>query len=167
MKLICHADHYDELIEKLKPYHDLNIVVIEQGEIYEGVGYQFDYQHIDQLIQYLEKLKSKQMLVGYHHQRKYILPIQKIVYIEGMSKECYLHTMDEEYLSEYKLYELEALLEGTSLIRISKSMIVNLCYIDYLQVEANMKYGLYMKSNVKLTLSRKYVKAFKKKIGMR
>lgn len=167
MKLICHQNHYNELSEKLKPYQDINIVLIEQGEKYEGIGYQFDYQHIDQLIQYLEKLKSKQRLVGYHHQRLYTLPIEKIVYIEGMSKECYLHTMNEEYLSQYKLYELETLCEGTSLIRISKSMIVNICYIDYIQIEANMKYGLYMKSNIKLTLSRKYVKAFKKKIGMR
>ena len=167
MKIICRLNHKNELREKLKSYQNLNIVLIEHGETYEGIGYHFDYQHLDQLIQYLERLKAKQMLVGYQHERKYILSIQKIVYIEGMSKECYLHTMDEEYLSEYKLYELEDLFEGTSLIRISKSMIVNLCYIDYLQVEAYMKYGLYMKSKVKLTLSRKYVKAFKKKIGMR
>lgn len=167
MKLICQKEHQEILKEKFKAYEDIDIVLVEYGEHYEGMAYYFDYHHIEELLRYLEGLKHKKLLVGYQNERMYLIEIGDIVYIEGLSQDCYLYTKDQEYVSEYKLYELEELLQGTSLIRISKSIIVNLCYIHYIQSEPNMKYGLYMVTNVKLTLSRKYVPTFKEKIGKR
>ncbi len=167
MKLICYPNHEIELLEILKNYMDIDIVLVEKGMNYEGLAYLFDKEHIHELIQYLEKLKSERNIVGYKHKRMYLISIDDIEYIEGFSKECYIHTLDDEYQSEYKLYELEEMLQGTSFIRISKSILVNLCFIDYILTEANMKYGLYMKSHMKLTLNRKYVLAFKQKIGKR
>lgn len=167
MKLICKKENRKLLIEKLKAYEDLDIVLVEYGESYEGMSYQFDINHLDKLVNYLKELKQRGHLIGYQNDRMYSVLVHDIVYIEGLSKECYFFTEDQEYLSEYKLYELEEKLAGTSIIRISKSMLVNICFIEYIQAEANMKYGLYMKNNIKLTLSRKYVQAFKKKIGKR
>lgn len=167
MKLICHSYHEKELLEILKDYMDIDIVLVEKGRNYEGLAYLFDEEHIHELIQYLEKLKLKRNIVGYKHKRMYLISIDDIEYIEGFSKECYIHTLDDEYQSEYKLYELEDMLQGTSFIRINKSMLVNLCFIDYILTEANMKYGLYMRSHIKLTLNRKYVLTFKQKIGKR
>lgn len=167
MKLICYPNHEIELLETFKNYMDIDIVLVEKGMNYEGLAYLFDKEHIHELIQYLEKLKSKRNIVGYKHKRMYLISIDDIEYIEGFSKECYIHTLDDEYQSEYKLYELEEMLQDTSFIRISKSILVNLCFVDYILTEANMKYGLYMKSHMKLTLNRKYVLAFKQKIGKR
>lgn len=167
MKLICKKDHQEILSQLLKPYEDIDIVLVEQGLLYEGLSYQFQYEHIDECIQYLNELKNKQMLSGYKNERINLITINQIVYIEGLSRECYIHTMDEEYASKERLFELEEKLQGTSFIRISKSIIVNINYIDYLLPEANMRYGIYMKSKVKFTLSRKYMKDFKRKIQMR
>lgn len=167
MRLICYPHHEKELLKILKDYMDIDIVLVEKGMNYEGLAYLFDEKHIHELIQYLEKLKSKRNIVGYKHKRMHLISIDDIEYIEGFSKECYIHTLDDEYQSEYKLYELEEILQGTSFIRISKSILVNLYFIDYILTEANMKYGLYMKSHIKLTLNRKYVFAFKQKIGKR
>lgn len=167
MKLICKEEHRKLLLEKLKEYEDLDIVFVEYGESYEGMGYQFDINHLDNLMKYLKELKDQEYLIGYQNERMYRIAVNNVLYIEGLSKECYLVTLTDEYKSEYKLYELEEKLQGTSFIRISKSMLVNIYFIDYIQAEMNMKYGLYMKNNMKLTLSRKYVSDFKKKIGKR
>lgn len=167
MKLICYKEHQEELNRILERYQDLDIVLVEQGLTYEGLSYQFHYDFLDELLSYLETLKNKTSLVGYQKGRMYPLLIDDIVYIEGFSRECYIHTIDEEYESQYKLFEIESILEGTSLIRISKSIIVNINHIHYILPETNMRYGIYMRSHVKLILSRKYLKDFKKKIGMR
>lgn len=167
MKLICRDEHRLFLEERLKAYEEMDIVLVENGEYYEGLSYNFDMNHLDSLLKYLENKKKHKTIVGYIDERMYPVMIDDIVYIEGYSKDCYFYTMDQEYLSDYKLYEIEEMLQGTSFIRISKSMLVNICFIQYMKAEVNMKYGLYMKSNVKLTLSRKYVNDFKRKIGKR
>lgn len=167
MKLICRDEHRHFLEAKLKIYEDMDIVLVESGEYYEGLSYSFDINHLDSLLKYLKNLKQQKMIIGYINERMYPIMIDDIVYIEGFSRECYFYTMDKEYLSDYKLYEIEEKLQGTSFIRISKSMLVNICFIQYMKAEVNMKYGLYMRSNIKLTLSRKYAADFKKKIGKR
>lgn len=167
MKLICKEENRKLLLDKLEDYEDLDIVLVEYGESYEGMSYQFDINNLDNLIAYLKELKDKEYLIGYQNERMYRIAVNDVLYIEGLSKECYFYTVINEYKSEYKLHELEEKLKGTSFIRISKSMLVNICFIDYIQAEANMKYGLYMKNNIKLTLSRKYVFELKKKIGKR
>ena len=167
MKLICFKEHQEIIEEQLKEYKDIDIVLVEEGMSYKGLCYYFDQQHMSELKEYLKGLKQKKTLIGYMNERMYIIAYQDIEYIEGLSKGCYIHTFDHEYQCEYKLYELEELLQGTSFIRISKSVIVNLCFIDYIQSEVNMRYGLYMKSSVKLILSRKYISEFKRRIGKR
>lgn len=167
MKLICLDEHRQKLEDVLKEYEDIDIVLIEQGVSYEGMGYLFDFENLQAMKDALKELKNQQFLIGYYRERMYLVKVQDIVYIEGLSRSCYFYTKDKEYECQYKLFECEKLLMGTSMMRISKSMMVNICYIDYILPESNMKYGLYMMTGVKLVLSRKYVASFKKKIKMR
>lgn len=167
MKLICKTEYYDKLIALLEPYEDIDIVLIEQGCHYEGIGYQFVYERFEDVLDYLKQLKERQTILGYLDKNMYVVKISDIEYIEGLSKGCYLHTKDQEYLCKYKLYELEELLIGTAFIRISKSIIVNITYINYVLPEFNSRYLVIMKSGIKLILSRKYLKDFKKKIELR
>lgn len=55
---------------------------------------------------------------------EYFIPMDKILFLETDNKIVYGHTCDNMYETEYKLYELEAMLPGY-FMRISKSAIVN------------------------------------------
>lgn len=167
MKLICLVEHEAFLKERLASFEDLNITLVENGMKYEGVSYQFDIENIEKLVDYLTTLKQKQTLFGTKNESIYPITLNKIIYIEGLSRECFLYTENEVYESEYRLYELEEILKETSFVRINKSTLINLLHIDYLLPEPNMKYGVYMKNKIKLTLSRKYLKDFKNKLKKR
>lgn len=167
MKLICLVEHEAFLKEKLSPFEDLNITLVENGMKYEGISYQFDIENIEILMNYLTELKQKQTLFGIKNEGIYPIALNKIIYIEGLSRECFFYTENDIYESEYRLYELEEILKETSFVRINKSTLINLLHIDYLLPEPNMKYGVYMKNRIKLTLSRKYLKEFKSKLKKR
>lgn len=167
MKIICLDKHKSFLEDKLKEYKELDIVLVEQGLKYKGLGYYFNVDEIEEVIEYLKEQKNHSVLIGIKDGNMYPINIKKIEYIEGFTKDCYFHTEMDEYLSEYKLFELEEKIKEDTFIRISKSVIVNINKILYIRPEFNSKYGLYMKSGIKLMLNRKYLKEFKNKIGKR
>lgn len=60
--------------------------------------------------------------------RSYILfqiPISEIYYVESVERKTFFYTKDEVYMADKKLYELEDLLAGTGIVRISKSCLMN------------------------------------------
>lgn len=57
--------------------------------------------------------------------KQYYLAIDEILFFETEDRKVYVHTVDDAYLSKYKLYELEEMLPS-SFLRISKSAILNM-----------------------------------------
>lgn len=106
-------------------------------------------------------------LIGYLAEKIYRINYQDIVYIEGFSKEVYLNTQTCQYLCHYKLYELEQLLDKYIFIRINRSIIVNINYIEYMLPELNSRYTLYMQNGIMLVLTRSYLKKFKERLEIR
>lgn len=56
----------------------------------------------------------------------YSLSISDIYYVETVERKTFIYTEKEIYLSDKKLYELEQMLSETSMIRISKSCLMNM-----------------------------------------
>ena len=106
MKLICQDNHRNYLLEKLKGYHHLDIVLVEKGIEYEGICYSFSIANLDHLIYYLSELNDKHV-IGYIDNKQYKIKPEDIVYIEGFSKEAYIQCFDKQYETSLKLYELE------------------------------------------------------------
>lgn len=67
----------------------------------------------------------------------------------------------EEYECKLKLYEFESY-RHLGFIRVSKSYVINVKYLDRVDIEFSGNYTITMKNRDKLTLSRSYVKEFKK-----
>lgn len=61
-----------------------------------------------------------------------------------------------------KLYELEKKLNSHGFIRISKSCLLNLEYLDHIRALLNGKYEATLLNQEKLIISRKYITDFKK-----
>lgn len=168
MKIICRKEHEYALNRLLKEYQFLDVVIVEKGLNYQGLCYYFSMDYLDELISYLkEQVSLGQWLIGYRDGRIEKVLIYKIVYIEGFSKEAYLYTRDNEYITKDKLYELEEKLNKYGFIRINKSIIININEVKYIVPEVYSRYSIHMNNGVILILSRNYLKAFKERLGIR
>ncbi|MEG0276395.1 MAG: LytTR family DNA-binding domain-containing protein [Coprobacillus sp.] len=168
MKLVCSKDLKIQLQERLQKFEYLDIVLVERGMKFQGLAYVFDSNNIEELELYLESLeRTSRVLLGKQGDRIYKVDISHIVYIEGFSKEAYVHTLNNQYEVKEKLYELEEILANYQFIRVSKSLIVNCRMIDSLEPLMNMKFRIYLKNGEFVELSRSYVHSFKNYLKMR
>lgn len=168
MKIICRDDIRPQIEEKLHNYLYLDVILVEKGNDFHGLAYVFDLQHWEELEGYLHAIEtSSQVIYGKKNDRLYKIDVHTIIYIEGFSKEAYIHTKDEQYEIKEKLYELENKLSDYGFVRISKSLIINCHMIDSLEPLMNMKYRIYLKNGEYVELSRSYIQSFKKYLKMR
>lgn len=163
MKIICSDKNLHQLKSKLREYLHLDIVIVEKGQEYEGVCYYFSMDHLDDLITYLDT-KKDQYILCYQEDRLYKIYERQIIYIEGYSKEAYIYTQEDQYLTRQRLYELENILAEYHFVRINKSMIINIDHIDYLIPDVQRRYIIVLKNKKRLLLTRSYVKSFMKKL---
>ncbi|TGY65319.1 LytTR family DNA-binding domain-containing protein [Dubosiella muris] len=77
----------------------------------------------------------------------------------------FFYTATEKYVSKKRLYELEQQL-GYAMIRISKTTLVNIRFIDYVELSFGGALLLKLKNKEQDYVSRKYLPAFKKAIGI-
>lgn len=168
MKIICRDEVYELLEKRLRKYNYLDIILVEKGIDFQGLAYVFDMEHLQELEDYLYSLEtSHQVIYGKYKERFYKVDVHSVVYIEGFSKEAYIHTLEKQYEIKEKLYELEHILSQYGFVRISKSLIINCYMIDSLEPLMNMKYRIYLKNGEYVELSRSYVQSFKKFLKMR
>lgn len=162
MKLICHENNREFLMDKLKAYSHIDIILVEKGYQYEGLCYVFSMDNIEQLFVYLNQLDEK-CLYGYINEKEYKIKPEDIIYIEGFSKEAYINCINQQYRTNEKLYELEEKLIGYDFIRINKSMILNIRYVEYIMPDVQSRFVVVLKNKEKLIVTRNYASEFKMK----
>lgn len=84
---------------------------------------------------------------------------------ESFFTDVLMYAKTKRYISGKRLYEFEALL-GSGFMRISKSTIVNLHQLDCLELTLGGLMLLILKNGCKDYISRKYLPAFKKYLGL-
>ena len=162
MRLICHDSVREQLLEMIKPYQHIDLTIVEMGCQYEGACYCFSMNNVDKLIDYLKSL-DEQYIVGFIESKQYKIKSEDILYIEGFSRDIYIYTINNQYRTFTRLYEIEEKLSHKGLLRINKSMIVNLKYVEYIVPDVQSRYIAILKNKEKLVVKRKYVPQFKSK----
>ncbi len=89
-----------------------------------------------------------------------------VLYFESVDNRMFLYTNDEVMEIKHRLYELEMILSKEDFIRISKSQIVNINKISKLKPEINRTILATMCNGENLSISRKYVKDFRKLLSI-
>ena len=89
-----------------------------------------------------------------------------IYYFESVDEKSFVYCKTDVYSSELKLYEIEELLMNTSFVRISKSCILNTDVLDKVKISLNGKMEATLQNGEKVLITRHYVPAFKKKLGL-
>lgn len=90
----------------------------------------------------------------------------RICYFESVDELTFVYTEDTVYRCKEKLYELEELLKKSSFVRISKSCILNIDYLESVRATFNGKLEGQLTNGEKVIINRHYVSEFKKKFGL-
>lgn len=89
----------------------------------------------------------------------------KIYYIEAVDKRTYIYTKDHCLEVQYRLYELEELL-NFYFFRAAKSLILNIKKIKSVKSEINGRMRAELLNGEKVIISRSYVKKLKERLGI-
>lgn len=141
---------------------------IEQSKDYGEVEITIKCNNIDEN---LEKLISSIRLYGSTISGKaggkiYFLKPDDIYYFDTVDEKVFIYTADSVYETNLKLYEIEERFVGTGIIRVSKSMVLNLVKIDYVSPLLNGRIEAVLQNGEKVIISRQYVPVFKNKLGL-
>lgn len=121
-------------------------------------------KEVNDLIQYinhfsLATVPNKILLKD--EEKSFIKDIGDIWYFEARGNRINAVIDKYSYMCKFKLYEIENF-KDKGYIRISKSIIVNVNNIEFIEMEFSGNYVVTLKNKEKLILSRNYVKKFKK-----
>ncbi len=91
---------------------------------------------------------------------------ESICYIESVDEKTFIYCENDVYDCRMKLYELEEKLVKSTFVRISKSCILNIDFIESVRPLLNGKYEALLLNGERLIINRHYVPDFKKKFGL-
>lgn len=116
----------------------------------------------DELLHVLAMLKSQGALIAYDGNEIHRVQPKEIFYIEVVDNKTFLYCADKVLESRQKLYELETYLSNNDFLRVSKSVLLNLCKIKSLSPALSGRFEATLGNNEKVIISRQYVSDLKK-----
>lgn len=121
----------------------------------------------DRVVELLRALRNEQSKLSVYSENGItLLDMKDIFYFESVDNKVFAYCEKQVYEIRKKLYELECELDGTDFLRISKSAIVDLSKIAHLSAAFNGRLEANLKNGEKIIISRQYVPALKKKLGL-
>lgn len=140
---------------------------IDQSNDYHEVEITIKCNRIDES---LEKLISSirlysSTICGKKDDKIYFLRPEDVFYFDTVDEKVFIYTKDSVYETNLKLYEIEDRFKGTSIMRVSKSTVLNLLKIDNVSPFFNGRIEAVLQNGEKVIISRQYVSTFKNKLG--
>ncbi|MDF2840081.1 MAG: response regulator receiver protein [Clostridia bacterium] len=141
-------------------------ITIEQLEDFNDVEINIKCHSVDER---LENLISTIRLYGSSisgrkDNKTYFLKLEDILYFDTVDEKVFIYTLDSVYETNLKLYALEERFEGTSIIRVSKSIILNLMKVESVSPLLNGKIEAELQNGEKIIISRQYVSRLRQKL---
>lgn len=113
----------------------------------------------------LLKMENSGVIPVSENERIVVLRPDEIYMVRVENERPAVYTKAKQYSSGKRLYEFEAIL-GNGFMRISKSTLVNLHYLDYVEPSLGGLMLIVLKNGCKDYISRKYLPAFKQYLGL-
>jgi len=137
---------------------------IPQGEETQVI---FQVAHMtDKIRRAISILESPDKLVVYLGNERFQVAISDILYVETVDLKVFVYVDQAVYQSRLKLTEIEAGLDDSDFLRISKQMIVNIGKIQSVMPAGNGRFQASLFNGEKLIISRQYVPEMKRRFGV-
>lgn len=108
---------------------------------------------------------SSNIVTAQQDERTIVLKERDIYMIRVENEKSIIYCKEKKYYSKKRLYELENILKH-SFMKISKTTLVNLQYIDGVEASFGGTMLLILKNGCKDYVSRKYLPGFKEYLGL-
>ncbi len=94
-----------------------------------------------------------------------LVPAEDVYYIESVDSKTFLYCEKDVYCVSDTLQEIENELADSAFVRISKSCIVNLSYLDTVRPFWNHRLEARLKNSERLIVTRSYIDSLRKKLN--
>ena len=121
---------------------------------------------IESIVAQLRLLGKQKTVTGQYNGEIYFLDYKDVIYFDTTDRKTFIYTAERVYETTLKLYQLEEMLNGTSFIRASKSMILNIKKINSIGHTFSGKMMATLVNGEKTEISRNYVQLLKEKLGI-
>ncbi len=111
------------------------------------------------------KQEKKSTITVKEDDRIIVINTKDVLYIGTEDRQAYIQTLDKKYLTDELLYKIMDKL-GDRFIQVHRGYIVNIKQIAVLEPWFNRTYLIILKDGSKISVSRSYVKAIKKALGL-
>lgn len=142
-------------------------IIIEELQDFEEEQIIFKCRELTpELLHIISLLKNRNELIAYSGNVIYRIKLTSIYYIEVVDNKTFVYCKDKLYESKQKLYEIEEYLINSDLLRVSKSIILNLSKIKSLSPALSGRFEAVLDNGEKVIISRQYVGSLKKRLGI-
>ena len=90
------------------------------------------------------------------------LSVSEVTFIEAFGKDIEIHTGEDTFLSQERMYRLETLLDPQEFLRVSKSVIISKKHIKRIRPSLSMKFILTLSDGTLVDVTRSYYNEFKR-----
>lgn len=132
------------------------------AEDYMDIHYREENAQIRGLFSYLDSMTA---VVGKNDHGERLLAVSEIYYCEIVDRKCFAYLEKEVYQIDYGLQQFLDSFHSQGMVRVSKSMCINIYFLSGIQADFNMKAKLLMKNGEVLQLNRSYKNDFYKFIS--
>ena len=94
------------------------------------------------------------------------LAAEEVVYIEAFGKNVEIHTGQDTFFAQERMYQLEARLDPAKFLRVSKSVIVSAAHVRKIRPSLSMKYILTLSDGTLVDVTRSYYSDFRRFFGI-
>ena len=117
----------------------------------------------------IEKLKKhieefSLAIQGTKEGEQYKLPLKEIYYMEVVDGRTYIYTENEMYNSNQSLANLEKILIGSTFVRVSKTVLLNVDCLKAVAPMENHRMLATLKNEEKIIIGRTYISGLKEKL---
>ena len=117
---------------------------------------------VSELAAAVQKAVGVSRLFLYRDEREYPHDFSEIEWFETCDSKTIAHVGAERFETKYKLYELAEMGHRHGFVQISKSVLVNVRAVESVAAEFSGNYTAFLRDGrTRLTISRKYLKAFR------
>ena len=135
-------------------------------DIEEPYAVIYSNQMTEEVQRVYDKIQSySNVITAIDNEQIIILQPSEIYMLRIENEQLVIYCQQKKYISNKRLYEMENLL-GSKFMRISKSTIINLKKLSSVEPSFNGTMLVVLKNGDKDYISRKYLPAFKKYLGL-
>lgn len=140
----------------LKPYSDQRFYqALDKAKMIARSGN--EGRQLTHLLAYYQSAKKYRTRLAVKHKHKWlIIEVRDILYIQAAAAYAEIHTSQKTHLIHASLKQLEQELDPTRFLRIHRSTIINLSYVQSLEPYFNGEFFVTLAGGARLKISRKY-----------